>query len=496
MTSAAHILTLSVTLIGTEPTIWRRVEVDGDVPLDRFHDLLQAAMGWTDSHGHAFVDHDPFVPPAGGLSIVPRVWHAAEALATGAQGFNESTETVANAVHFGGGSLWYEYDFGDGWVHVIREESRRPRSAEDPEARVVDGARRGPLEDCGGISGWANLLDIWSGPVKDAAEHADAVAWVQDMQDFGRPFDPEDFDVAAANVDHALNVEGRRIAALLEEQGIDDDEAADRFLRRLDRSDAAIQTRHQAGRWVATLNPWCQREFGAALHRAGIDPLGRPEESALPPQGEAALRPYQWLIRACEGDGLPLTPKGNLNQASVIRVVQELGWNENESVYGTGKTENVAPIVAMLRESGLGAGFVKKAGKKLLATAAGRQMVDDPAGLWARLCERAIPSRTSEYNRDVVMLELLVTALGSTGGKDLVDNGVWKGLELIGYARPDGVPLSESWFIRNVEQLNSTQRVLASGCRHDAAGRSVASTAAGARGRRVLRDFALAVLQS
>lgn len=487
-------MTLDIELIGIEPKIWRRVEVDAGLPLDRLHEVLQPTMGWTNSHGHAFVDHDPFVPPSRSLSIVPRLWHAPEALANGAQGFNESAETVANALHFGGGSLWYEYDFGDGWVHVIREVSRRPRSVGEPEARVVDGARRGPLEDCGGISGWAELLALWADPARDAAERADAMAWIAEMQGFGRPFDPEDFDVEAANVALALALETRRLGALLAAQGIEDEQSADRFLRKLDRSDESIKARHRAGRWIATLNPWCRNDFGVALHRAGIDPLGGPVNPALPAHGEAAVAPYQWLIRACAAGGLPLTPKGNLNQQSVVRVVEELGWQDH--VYGTGKTENVAPVVAMLRESARGAGLVKQDGKKLVATAAGRTLADDPAGLWVRLCARAIPARTSEYHLDVAMLELLVTALGSRGGKDLEANGIWRGLEMLGYVRPDGEPLAQTWFIRNVEQLADTQKVLGSTCRRDAGGREVDPAAAGPRKRRLLRDFALAVLQS
>ena len=41
---------LKVTLLGTRPAIWRRIEVDADVTLLRFHQILQVVMGWTDSH--------------------------------------------------------------------------------------------------------------------------------------------------------------------------------------------------------------------------------------------------------------------------------------------------------------------------------------------------------------------------------------------------------------------------------------------------------------
>lgn len=94
------------------------------------------------------------------------------------------------------------------------------------------------------------------------------------------------------------------------------------------------------------------------------------------------------------------------------------------------------------------------------------------------------------------MLELLVTALGSSGGKDLEAHGAWQGLEMIGYVRSDGVPLSRTSFIRNVEQLAGTQQVLGSSCLRDATGNAVEPARVAARKRLLLRDFARAVLQS
>jgi len=45
---------LKVTLRGSRPPIWRRLEVRGDVTLFQVHQVLQVAMGWTDSHLHQF----------------------------------------------------------------------------------------------------------------------------------------------------------------------------------------------------------------------------------------------------------------------------------------------------------------------------------------------------------------------------------------------------------------------------------------------------------
>ena len=48
------IAALSVTLLDTQPPIWRRLLVSASIRLDRLHDVIQAAMGWQDYHLHVF----------------------------------------------------------------------------------------------------------------------------------------------------------------------------------------------------------------------------------------------------------------------------------------------------------------------------------------------------------------------------------------------------------------------------------------------------------
>jgi len=41
-------------LHGAKPPVWRRLELPGDLTLPRLHDVIQAGMGWSDSHLHRF----------------------------------------------------------------------------------------------------------------------------------------------------------------------------------------------------------------------------------------------------------------------------------------------------------------------------------------------------------------------------------------------------------------------------------------------------------
>ncbi|RFF31604.1 hypothetical protein DZC52_04395 [Wenzhouxiangella sediminis] len=64
---------------------------------------------------------------------------------------------------------------------------------------LVDGKRRGPPEDCGGVSGYQRLIGAVEAPPETLDEEGrDFVRWV------GADFDPEEFNVSQAR--HALLV--------------------------------------------------------------------------------------------------------------------------------------------------------------------------------------------------------------------------------------------------------------------------------------------------
>ncbi len=51
------ILQLKISLFGvSKPPVWRRVLVPADIRLDRFHEVIQATMGWDDYHMHVFTN--------------------------------------------------------------------------------------------------------------------------------------------------------------------------------------------------------------------------------------------------------------------------------------------------------------------------------------------------------------------------------------------------------------------------------------------------------
>ncbi|MGZ3646722.1 MAG: plasmid pRiA4b ORF-3 family protein [Ktedonobacteraceae bacterium] len=93
--------------------------------------------------------------------------------------------------HEEGTSFIYEYDFGDGWRHVITVERVEPWTQNLLVPRCLDGARACPPEDCGGIGGYEHLLTTLRDP--HYPEHKEMRAWA------GSHFDPELFLLQAAN---------------------------------------------------------------------------------------------------------------------------------------------------------------------------------------------------------------------------------------------------------------------------------------------------------
>ena len=175
---------LKVVLSGAKPSIWRRLQVPGNANLGWLHAVLQVAMGWTNSHLHHFLTRDarysdPRFDQDMDFDVKPNR--------------DETRATLAQIAPAEGARLRYEYDFGDSWEHKITvEKILPPDPATATSAVCLEGARACPPEDCGGIGGYADLLETLKNPKHP--EHQSMKEWL------GRPFDAAAFDVAKTNL--------------------------------------------------------------------------------------------------------------------------------------------------------------------------------------------------------------------------------------------------------------------------------------------------------
>lgn len=181
--SAASIYQLKVVLAGSEPAIWRRLQVPGNATLGWLHAVLQTAMGWTNSHLHHFLTRDArYTDPR---SIDDMGFG-------GPPDRDENRTALCEIAPRKGAKFSYEYDFGDSWEHKITVERILPPGAGlATNAHCLDGARACPPEDCGGVWGYTELLKVLKNPKHP--EHGSMSAWL------GGPFDAEALDLAHIN---------------------------------------------------------------------------------------------------------------------------------------------------------------------------------------------------------------------------------------------------------------------------------------------------------
>jgi len=168
---------LKITLRGIRPPIWRRVLVLGKFNLFRLHEVIQIAMGWTDSHLHQFIID-------GELYGVPDLdnWEPVR---------DERRYSLIKIAPQEKRKFSYEYDFGDSWEHDILVEKILA-----PEPRVaypvcIKGKRACPPEDVGGIWGYEEFLEAIRDPQHE--EHDSFLEWL------GEAFDPERCDLKEIN---------------------------------------------------------------------------------------------------------------------------------------------------------------------------------------------------------------------------------------------------------------------------------------------------------
>jgi hypothetical protein len=177
VTAKTRIFQLKVVLRGVRPPVWRRILVPGEMDLAELHEVVQAAMGWTNSHLHEFETEGARygVPdPDWGLDEVA-----------------DESGVRLSRVAGEGSRLRYAYDFGDGWLHDVIVEKVLSRQPGLRYPYCVAGRRACPPEDVGGPWGYQDFVLAVGDPDHD--EHEQWLEWAGDR------FDPAEFDLAAVN---------------------------------------------------------------------------------------------------------------------------------------------------------------------------------------------------------------------------------------------------------------------------------------------------------
>ncbi len=408
-------LRLRVTIQGIEPEIWRTIDVDESLSLADLHRVLQAVFAWRNSHLHRFSDGDPWEESNGipRIGRPARAWVDAWSLAESdieVEG-NEAETTVGEATQHDG-PLWYVYDLGDHWVHrieVIDRDDARPGEA---RASLVRGERRAPFEDCGGVTGYQETLEILA--QSSHAEHRSTKRWVESAVGPWGSADPDDADLEGAGV----------------ELGILFGDVAD-DLSGLPNEGTALP----ADAPVATFASWLAPGFRSELrrHLRRTDVLAR---EPFPDDVAEIVRPYAWLIDRVGAEGLSLTKAGWIPPAVVLEGMTELGWRDEW--IGEANREDLTIPMRHLRTAAERLRLIRKVKGRLEVVARVLPAIGNPAVLGEHIAWMLLRQRMTEVERAACVGLAIALADGSVSSRrEAEEHAAWI-LSELGYVDPEG----------------------------------------------------------
>ena len=180
-----HVYRFRVSLKDIKPPIWRRIEVPASYSFHDLHGAIQDAMGWLDYHLHEFEIKNPHTDQ------VIKIGHPNEEY--GEDILAGWSELIANYFTPVNKTANYIYDFGDYWQHKIQLEQIHPVEKGESYPRCLKGKRACPPEDCGGVGGYYDLIEILSD--RSAEDYETMIEWL------GEEYNPDHFDPSEVKFD-------------------------------------------------------------------------------------------------------------------------------------------------------------------------------------------------------------------------------------------------------------------------------------------------------
>jgi len=172
---------LKITLFDTQPKIWRRILIPTSATFWDLHSAIQDVFKWNDSHLHMFLYDDKAfkksmifgIPFDGEKTTLPSWKHK-----------------ISKYLNLEEPCLKYVYDLGDDWIHMVEVENILPAEKDVAYPVCVGGKRNSPPDDCGGVRGYEEMMEILSDPADE--EYEDTKEWIDSAT--GGNYAPEHFD--------------------------------------------------------------------------------------------------------------------------------------------------------------------------------------------------------------------------------------------------------------------------------------------------------------
>lgn len=169
--------------------IWRELVVPSNITLEMLAYVLIDAMGWKHEHLYQYIAKNNVCylnsrelkeRDSSFFAFLSRVEYK-----------NSEKVTLEKVLQPKGERLKFEYDYGDSWTHDLWVKGARDYTKdEEPVIKLLKAHGECPPEDCGGVWGYANLLEL-NKKKRKTAEDKERLEWY----DIPKDFDPEVCDL-------------------------------------------------------------------------------------------------------------------------------------------------------------------------------------------------------------------------------------------------------------------------------------------------------------
>lgn len=165
---------LKITIRDSHPPIWRRIMVPAGLSFTQLAFVIEKTFGWNGYHLSDFLFEkenliikndqlDDMAPPFSRYSTI------------------DGSQYLIDDFIDKGTTFTFTYDFGDDWKHIIKvEDILTDYDKNYPTLLKFKGNT--PPEDCGGIYGYYNLLEILKNPKNES--YKDMAEWLGEVKDY------------------------------------------------------------------------------------------------------------------------------------------------------------------------------------------------------------------------------------------------------------------------------------------------------------------------
>lgn len=148
---------LKIELDFTDPKIYRTVIVPEQFTFHELHIAIQCVMNWENAHLYQFNLGQPYASDIVALPLGDEDDFDA-IFGKRFERFDSEETYLSDFFNGQKNKVSYIYDFGDDWFHTIKVLKKPKEEVMIPQC--IKGENAAPIDDCGGIPGFYEILEV------------------------------------------------------------------------------------------------------------------------------------------------------------------------------------------------------------------------------------------------------------------------------------------------------------------------------------------------